>query len=218
MPKRTYTSQATAPGTEGDETISTEGITFELDGAEFTCHGQMDANDLVELAPLLDAGEGNWLDPAALAAVGHFYSQVMGRASWAQFQAHRRRHRTPPSVVAQIMMDLIEEVTLRPPDRLSPSPSGPETTGASSPAAPASPALAEQAVRLPPAGAVDPEGIIPREMALDGDVIVVEAPAQPASDPMAGKVRTVNLGRPGAQVRDATPEELAAMAQAASAG
>jgi len=210
--KRTYTSQA-APGIEGDEVISTEGVSFDLDGVEFTCHGQMDANDLVELAPLLDAGESNWLDPASLAAVGHFYSQVMGRATYAQFQAHRRRHRTPPSVIGQILMDLIQEVTERPPGRLSPSPSGPGTTGASSPAGPASPA-SERVVRLPPAQAVDPEGIIPREMAEAGDVIVVPAPAGPGPDPLSGKVRTVNLSRPGAQVRDPTPDELAQMKQA----
>ncbi len=202
MPKREYTSH-TAPGTEGDETISTEGVAFTLDGEEFTCHGQMDANDLVELAPLLDAGEGNWLDPAALAAVGHFYSQVMGRATWAAFSAHRRRHRTAPSVVAQIMMDLIQEVVERPPGKPSPSPAGPETTGASSPAVSPSPASAEErAVRMPPAGAVDPEGIIPRELADQGDVVLSPPPpAEPQPDPLAGTHRVINLGKPPDQVR-----------------
>lgn len=216
MPKRTYTS-STAAAAEGDEVISTEGVTFDLDDVEFVCHGQMDANDLVELAPLLDA-EGNWLDPAALAAVGHFYSQVMGRATWAAFSAHRRRHRTPPSVIAQIMMDLIQEVVQRPPGKPSPSPSGPETTAVSSPAVPASPA-SEPAVHLPPNGAVDPEGIIPREMAEAGDVILAPAPdGPPAADPLAGTVRTINLGRPGPpQVRQANRGEQAAM-EAAAAG
>jgi hypothetical protein len=202
MPKRTYTSHA-APGTEGDETISTEGVAFELDGVEFTCHGQMDANDLVELAPLLDAGEGQWLDPAALAAVGHFYSQVMGRATWAQFSAHRRAHRTPPSVIAQIMMDLIQEVVDRPPARPSPSPSGPQTTGASSPAGSPSPASpGERLVRLPPNQAADPEGIIPRELAALGDVVLAPPPpAEGWEDPMAGTHRVINLGKPPDQVR-----------------
>lgn len=75
MPKN-YTSAA-APG--GDPAVvSTEGISFTLDGTEFVLHGELDENDLVELAvPLMDAQEG-FLDPTALAAVGRFYRQIMG--------------------------------------------------------------------------------------------------------------------------------------------
>jgi hypothetical protein len=211
---RTYESKPAAPGATGEESISTEGYTFTLDAVTFTCHGEMDANDLVELAPLMDAGEGDWLDPASLAAIGHFYRAVLGPVTYRQFSAHRRQHRTAPSVVAQIMFDLIEEVTAGPPAVPSPSQAGPPPTGPSSAGGSPSP---ERLFRLPPAAGADPEGIIPREMLADADVVLAPAPAgPPAQDAAGGMVRVVNLGRPGVQMREPDEAERAAMAAAAS--
>jgi hypothetical protein len=245
MPPRSYSSKAPA-GTEAEEEIiSTEGVTFTLDDVEFTCHGQLDAQDFIDLAgPLMDAGDG-WFDPEALAAVARFYRLVLGDESHRAFSAHRRRHRTPPSVVAQIMTDLIEEITARPPGRLSHSPGGPPRTAASSqdgspsPGSPPAPgpdlrtreiiaALQSQeepvrAVRSPAGPALDPEGILPPEWADEADVVLAPAPDQvPAAmipaDPTAGLHRTINLGRPGPPaVRSLTETERAQVAAAAAA-
>jgi hypothetical protein len=212
MPPRSYSSKP-APGTSPEEEIiSTEGLSFDLDGVTFTCHGAIDAQDFIDLAtPLMDAGDG-WFDPEAVAAVGRFYRLVLGEASHRAFQAHRRHHRTPPSVVARIMTDLVEEITARPPGSPSPSPDGPPPTGASSPAvslSPASPPAPAQprSVSSPAAGgAVDPEGIIPPEWANDVDVVLAP-PAAAAQAPEEAVHRTINLGRPGVQVRELTDTE-----------
>lgn len=196
MPPRSYSSD---DRTEADdqETVSTEGVTFTLDDVVFECHGVLDAQDMVDLAvPMADAAEG-WFDPEALAAVGRFYRQVLGEETYRQFSGHRRRRRTPQSVVATIMMDLIEEITARPPASPSPSPGGPPPMPASSPAASPSP---EPRVMRSPAwgGAVDPGGVIPPEMAEAVD-LVLAPPATGAAqhpDPMADTHRTINLGNP----------------------
>jgi hypothetical protein len=215
MPPRSYSSKP-APGTSPEEEIiSTEGLSFDLDGVTFECHGQLDAQDFIDLAtPLVDAGDG-WFDPEAVAAVGRFYRLVLGEESHRAFAAHRRRHRTPAPVVAQIMTDLIEEITARPPGSLSRLPAGPPKTAASSPAAspspvsPPAPAPAAARVASSPAagGAVDPEGIIPPDWANDVDVVLAPAadPAPPA--PEEPVHRTINLGRPGVQVRELTDTE-----------
>jgi hypothetical protein len=199
MPPKQYSSKP-APGAEPDpDLVSTEGISFTLDDVVFTCHGELDGQDMIDLAvPMADATEG-FFDPEALAAVGRFYRQVMGEETYRQFTGHRRRHRTPQAVVADIMMDLVQEITARPPGKPSPSPAGPPTTGPSSPAGSPSPALVQARVMHSPAGpAVDPEGIIPPEMAEAVDVVLA-APPPPGlehPDPMAGMHRTINLGDP----------------------
>lgn len=198
MPPKTYSSTP-APGAEPDpDIVSAEGITFTLDDVVFTCHGELDGQDMIDLAvPMSDAADG-FFDPDALAAVGRFYRQVMGDDTYRAFTGHRRRHRTPQQVVADIMMDLVQEITARPPGKPSPSPSGPPPTSPSSPAASPSPELPPARVMHSPAGpAVDPEGIIPPEMAEAVDVVLAPAPPpgqQP--DPMAGTRRTINLGDP----------------------
>lgn len=187
--KKQYTSKQ-APGGPGDEeVVSTEGLSFELDGVTFDLHGQFDGQDMIDLAmPLADAGDG-WYEPEALAAVGRFYQQVMGEETYRAFSRHRRKQRTHPQVVAQIMTDLIEELTDRPPGKLSRSPAGPPPVVVSSPVVSSSPGWA--------AAAVDPEGIIPREMAGEADVVLAPPPGQePAADPMAGMARVINLGDP----------------------
>lgn len=192
MPK----SYSSAPQSGGpDEQIfSTEGMGFTLDDTEFACHGQIDAQDLIDLSPLMDADpKAGWLDPQALAAAGHFYRAFMGDETYRQFSAHRRQHRTPPSVVAQIMMDLLQESMARPPESPSPSPGGPPTTGDSSPAGlPPGGSPEPRSVHMPPKQAVDPEGIIPPELADLGDVILSE-PATPA-EPVVLPRRVINLG------------------------
>ena len=198
-PRKTYSSTR-APGAQPDQdVVSTEGVSFTLDDIEFTCHGELDGQDMIDLAvPMSDAQEG-WFDPEALAAVGRFMRQVMGEDTYRAFAAHRRRKRTPQQVVADILMDLVQEITARPPGRPSPSPSGPPATGPSSPAASPPPALAPARAMHSPAGpAVDPEGIIPPEMA-DAVEVVLAAPPGPGQehpDPMAGMHRTINLGNP----------------------
>jgi hypothetical protein len=192
-PRKTYSSKPA--GAEPDEdVISTEGVSFTLDDVEFTCHGELDGQDMIDLAvPMADAGDG-WFDPEALAAVGRFMRQVMGEDTYRAFAAHRRRHRTRQQVVADIMMDLVQEITARPPGKPSPSPSGPPPTGPSSLAGSPSP---ERAMRSPAAGgAVDPGGIIPPEMAEAAEVVLAAppVPGQEHPDPMAGMHRTINLG------------------------
>ncbi len=199
-PRKTYSSTR-APGAAPDQdVVSTEGVSFTLDDTEFVCHGELDGQDMIDLAvPMADAGDG-FFDPEALAAVGRFMRQVMGEETYRKFAAHRRRHRTPQQVVADILMDLVQEITARPPGSPSPSPSGPQTTVPSSPAASGSPALVQARVMRSPAhgGALDPEGIIPPEMA-DAVEVVLAAPPPPGQehpDPMAGMHRTINLGNP----------------------
>jgi hypothetical protein len=192
MPPRKYSS-ANAAESDADEVFSTEGITFELDDETFECHGQLDGQDMIDLAvPMSDAGDG-WFDPEALAAVGRFYRQVLGEETYRQFSRHRRQHRTPPSVVAQILMDLIGEITSRPPVKPSPSQAGRTPTAVSSGDASPSPA---RVMRSPAGPAVDPDGLIPPEMAEAVEVILAPGPepGQEHPDPMAGMHRTVNLG------------------------
>jgi hypothetical protein len=229
MPK-SYTSKP-APGAENAAVIDTEGITFELDGVTFTLHGQLDENDLVDLAtPLMDAQEG-YFDPDALAAVGNFYKLIMGDETYRAFQTHRRRHRTPAPVIAEIMIDLLGEITDRPPGKPSLLPAGQLRTGVSLPDGSPSPAsqpvtassLPDQARSMPsPAGpALDPEGILPPEWAEDAEVVLAPPPAQvPAAmkRPEPAPVhRTINLGRTGPPViRELTEDEQARVAAAAA--
>lgn len=193
-----YTSEGAPGATDETEVVSTEGLTFDLDKVTFTCHGSLDANDLIDLAPLLDADE-TWFDPAALGAVGSFYEQMMGTASYRALQRHRRQHRTRPSVIAQIMFDLIEEVMRRPPAKSSSSPGGPPPTGASSPAAPPPGGSQEEgeprSMRSPAAGgAADPHGIIPPEMAHLAEVQLADTPPEGAAEPPPLPHRVINLG------------------------
>jgi hypothetical protein len=199
MPPKSYSSTP-APDAEPEvDSYSTEGMTFTLDDQEFTCHGQLDGNDLVELAvPMMDASEG-WFDPEALAAVGRFYKLMLGPDTYRAFTRHRREHRTPQSVVAEIMMDLIAELTAGPPAGPSPSPAGPPITAPSSPAASRSPAIPARQMRSPAGPAIDPAGIIPPEMAEAAEVVLAPAPSarrRKTAREEPQLVRTVNLGNP----------------------
>jgi hypothetical protein len=195
MPPRQYTSTPAA-GDDGDLQMSTKGLTFELDGVLFECDGRFDAQDFAELAgPLLDASAG-WLDPEALAAVSTFYRTILGDDAYRRFSAHRRRHRTPQSVVGKIMQDLMEEMVARPPDRPSPSPGGrSDPAAASSPAvspSQASPARPPARPGIPPAGPAR----VPPDLAAEGDLVTAPAPDGPPAEPeeLVLTRRTVNLG------------------------
>jgi hypothetical protein len=206
MPPRSYSSAPAGDGSD-PEALSTEGLTFELDGHLFECHGVFDATDFADLAaPLLDASAG-WLEPDAVAAVGTFYRTIMGADTYRAFAAHRRKHRTPASVIAQIMTDLIEDLVARDPQRPSPSPGGPPGTGPSS--AGGSPPPASGAPPARPGGRrhrreqVDPQGVLPPDWAGSGDIVTAPPPpprqdeeGQEEEEEMAGTRRTVNLGDP----------------------
>src|ERR1700748_3626429 len=104
-PKRTYTSAASK-----DDAASTEGLTFELDDVEFTCHGRISAFDLAEFAgPVADAGNADTADPAVLRILTDFLRVVLGDKTYAAFTRHRRVHKTPDEVVQQILFDIIED-------------------------------------------------------------------------------------------------------------
>lgn len=200
MPPRSYSSAPAGDGSD-PEALSTEGLTFELDGHLFECHGVFDATDFADLAaPLLDASAG-WLEPDAVAAVGTFYRTIMGAGTYRAFAAHRRKHRTPASVIAQIMTDLIEELVARDPQRPSPSPSGPPPTGPSyagvSPPAASGELPARSGGRRHRAQ-VDPQGVIPPDWAGSGDIVAAPPPPQEQEEQDEGEAtrRTVNLGNP----------------------
>lgn len=199
MPPRSYTSDAGQ-----GESVSTEGLSFTLDGVTFDCHGEFDTNDLTDIATaLMDADDG-WVDPQALGAIGQLMQTMLGPATAKAFRRHRREHRTHPEVVSQIMLDLIEDITKRDPTRHSASPPGPPApAGPSSPAASPSPAsprkrrAATVAARSRTARATmaaqAPGGIIPPEWAGSGDVITVPGPAgTPQEEPPMRRV--VNMG------------------------
>lgn len=129
MPRREYTSAGQ------DDAVSTEGLTFTIDGTEFTCHGRISAFDLSEFAgPAADAGE-DILDPGVMRILSDLMRAVLGDETYRALRRHTRAHRTPDEVIQQILMDLTEDAVSRP----SPGPS-------QSPAGPAAPVPASSAV------------------------------------------------------------------------
>ena len=198
MPKRSYSSTAGE-----SEAVSTEGMTFELDGVEFTCHGEFDSNDMTDLASALMDADENWVDPQALGAVGQLFATILGADTNRAFRRHRRANRTHPEVVSQILLDLIEDITDRPTQKPSASPRGRQApAGRSSPAgsrskAPASRRAEVVAARSQTARtrttAVDPGGIIPPDWAGSGDVVTAPGLAA-AEEPDRPVRRVVNLG------------------------
>ena len=116
-PRRSYSSAG-----RSDEVATTEGITFDLDGVTFTCHGHLSAFDLAEFAgPVADAPDPeNVSDPGVLRILSDFLRALMGQQTYIAFTAHRRKHRTPDEVVQQILFDLVEDVTSRPFPKPSP--------------------------------------------------------------------------------------------------
>lgn len=198
MAPREYSSAATA-----DDAVSTEGITFKLDGVEFTCHGRISSFDLAEFAgPAADADEaeadGRPIDPALVRVLGDLTHVVLGDPTHRQFTSHRRKHHTPDDVVQQILLDVIEEATSgRPSARLSPSPAGPQ------------PPQPSPAVSPSPAGPASPRRPVQRSRRLlqdlqrHGEVLLADAPGPDAATPgprQGGRVRRLSLARPGVEI------------------
>jgi hypothetical protein len=195
--KRSYSSAASP-----DDAQSTDGITFELDGVEFTCHGRISAFDLAEFAgPVADAGTGaESADPAVLRILADFLSAIMGPDTYRAFTVHRRTHHTPDDVVQAILFDIIEDSSNRPTPAPSPSPGGPPTPG-TAPAGSPSPASAAAPPALDPAPATVPETETvpdwpPAEdlavLAQLGDVSFTDPPppgTEPAAEPAPRNVR-----------------------------
>lgn len=186
MPSRSYSSSSGS-----DEAVSTEGMTFDLDGVTFECHGVFDVNDLTDLATaLMDASE-SWVDPEALGAMGHVFRTIMGEEAYKAFRRHRREHRTSPEVVSKIMMDLVEDITRLPTTRRSASPGGPPgQAGPSSPAVSSSPGSRKAARGRSPLPV--PGRVLPADVP-DGDVTTAPAPGSPAQEE-APMRRVVNMG------------------------
>lgn len=192
MPNRSYTSDT------GDlASVSTKGITFELDGVTFELDGEFDEMDMQDLAADLMDSSDSWGDLRALGASGQFMQAIMGRECYAALRRHRKEHRTPLPVIAQIVQDLVEDLTARDPQKPSASPPGrPGPAGRSSAGGSPSPASPrrEKAITRRPPEKVDPEGIIPRDMPA-GDILTAEAPGQQQEEEGGARTRRViNLG------------------------
>jgi hypothetical protein len=185
MPPRSYSSTAAA-----DDAVSTEGVTFTLDGVAFTCHGRISTFDLSEFAgPAADADADN-PDPQLVRVLADMMRLIMGPATFRAFTAHRRAHATPDSLVQQILLDIIEDATGRPSARPSPSPAGPRPT-------PAQPAASPWRAGVP--GQPDrrlPDAML-AAMARDGDIRFADAPAPDAEPaPHPATIRRLSLAHP----------------------
>jgi hypothetical protein len=193
--KRSYSSAASS-----DDAQSTDGITFELDGVSFTCHGRISAFDLAEFAgPVADAGTDNEsTDPRVLRILADFLATIMGPGTYRQFTDHRRAHSTPDEVVQQILFDIIEDSSARPTPAPSPSPGGPPGPG-TAPAGSPSPASAAAPPALDPVPETVPETVPDWPPAEDlavlaqlGDVSFTDPPP-PGTEPPPAAPRNVRI-------------------------
>jgi len=103
---RSYTSNP-----EGTEPMGNPlaGVSFTLDGEEFTCEGQPDLLDMSELA-LLAAQATDIRRPEAQASIAAFLQMAFGPREYARFRMHTRSNRTQPEVILQIMAGINEEL------------------------------------------------------------------------------------------------------------
>jgi hypothetical protein len=178
-----------------DDAVSTEGITFELDGVEFTCHGRISAFDLSEFAgPAADAGE-DMLDPGVMRILADMMRAVLGEVTYRDLRRHRQAHKTPDGVMQQILEGIVEDAANRPSAGLSPSPAGPPAPAGLSLAA-ASPSPAAKRRR--------PQDHLPKQgregrasaaaAATRGRVVWADAPpAGPAVPSRPGRVRRLTI-------------------------
>ena len=136
-PSRTDPLVLERPGPGEDQAVSTEGITFRLDGVLFTCHGRVSAFDLAEFAGRAEDAAPEINGSRRGRILADFMHGLPGDPTYAEVTRHRLVHQTPDSVMQQIIFDLIEDSV----DRLYPgrrprrSAAGP----ASPPPAPPSP-------------------------------------------------------------------------------
>jgi hypothetical protein len=192
-----------------DDAVSTEGITFTLDGTVFTCHGRISIFDLSEFAgPAADAGDDN-LDPRAVRVLADLMQMVFGDPTYRDVTLHRRMRHTPDGLMQQILMDVVGQVSRnRPSARPSPSRAGPPAT-ASPPAASSSPASAPQ----PPQAEPEPEPRVPlapamlARLAKEGDIVFAPAPPGDAATPPGrhpARIRRLSLahGERGVEIQE----------------
>ena len=126
---RDYTS---APA-EG-ETSPLAGLSFRLDGVEFSCQGDLSILEVAELARVSVSG-GDMEEAAKLGLIAEQFRAAFGPAEYARFREHCAAYHTANSVLLTILADIntevqnaVERAAGRP--TMPPSPSG---TGAPDP-------------------------------------------------------------------------------------
>jgi hypothetical protein len=109
---------------------------FTLDGVQFSPRGDLHLLDLAELARHADDDVDS---PAGLAALADFYEGLLGKTEYKRFRAHTREHDTAKELLAEIMNDVVRDVTGREKARSTPSAPGRSNTGSTSRAGSRSP-------------------------------------------------------------------------------
>jgi hypothetical protein len=101
---REYTSAAA----EG-EVNPLAGVFFTLDNERFDCEGELSILELAELARVATAGV-DLQEAATLGLIAEQLRQAFGDEVYGRFRQHCRKHKTPNSVLLQILADLNEEM------------------------------------------------------------------------------------------------------------
>ena len=172
---------------DADQDVSTEGMTFRIDGVLFTCHGRVSAFDLAEFAGRAEDAGPEINDPGVVRILADFMHGLLGDPTYAEVTRHRRVHKTPDSVMQQIIFDLIEDTADRPLTRPSPSPAGPQ--------APASPPAVSPSPATAPSRGAELAGLAATawdRLAAEGDISFADLPDQ-VPEPQEGPARTVSL-------------------------
>jgi hypothetical protein len=119
-------------------TIPMPGMRFTLDGEEFRCIEEMDADAFLEWSELAVAATEDvpLTSPEAAAFFARFMRATFGPQEYARLRRHFRRHGTRPQVVLAIISDIqeqmaetVETATGRPTPPPSSSSAGPEEMG-----------------------------------------------------------------------------------------
>lgn len=131
---REYQSDRLPDGAEegAGQPLQLPAIKFTLDGEEFRCVDQMDADALLEWSELgRDAAEGTPItSPDYAAFFSRFLRASFGQEEYQRLRRHLRAHGTRPEVLMSIiqgiqeeMAGVVEDATARP--TVPPSPSSP---------------------------------------------------------------------------------------------
>jgi hypothetical protein len=107
------TRKSFSSATETPKVNPLEGLTFDVDGVEFECQGQMGFLDMSDLArrvsdlPSTDLDELQKIDPLAAAAMISSMSSTLlmalGASEYRRFRDHVRTHATPDDVIVEVM-------------------------------------------------------------------------------------------------------------------
>ncbi|WP_101791032.1 hypothetical protein [Nonomuraea indica] len=123
MARRSYTSRR-------DQAPATAPLDFDLDGVTFVAQGSISMMDISEFARLASQGLDS-KSPQAVAFLADVYLSLLGPEQYRLFREHTRTHHTKPSVLLEILGDLVsgavEEEAGRPTGRSSDSSDGPPT-------------------------------------------------------------------------------------------